>query len=341
MRLLADRHHADLAESLLLLFEDRFGWEVYFPIGREWRDEGIWLLSQGTPDDEGVRKQFLDLDILRHPSDGNHYTEIWQAHPERVQKLVTLEQFRSMQWDYILASVTPNEHTFARLAREVGAKFILQVGNVYQPVDWSQDPLVMASARIPIEGRGVVYHQEFSLDTFRHEALIRTLGGEGCLTWPIVTVSSFVNLFPRTGCYGLWTQAKAVLSEVRWREYGHEGADGFLAPAAAVADAMRASDVIWHDKPHGDGFGHVVHNAFAVGRPVVGHASHYRGQLAEPLWLDGVTSLDLDGPEAEAKVAALLADPQGRARMGEQAALRFQMTVDFEEDAEAVRRLLE
>jgi glycosyltransferase involved in cell wall biosynthesis len=44
---LADRHHADLAESLLKLFEDRFGWEVYFPIGLEWADEGLWDYANG------------------------------------------------------------------------------------------------------------------------------------------------------------------------------------------------------------------------------------------------------------------------------------------------------
>ena len=37
---------------------------------------------------------------------------------------------------------------------------------------------------------------------------------------------------------------------------------------ADVAAAMRDSDVAWHTKIWSDGFGHVIHNWFAVGRPV-------------------------------------------------------------------------
>jgi hypothetical protein len=336
-RLLADRHHADLAESLLLLFEDRFGWEVYFPIGREWRDEGYWMLSAGTPSDEGVRQQFLDLDA-RHAPSGTHevdyFTEAWPQHPQRQHKLVTVRQARMMAWDYVLASVTNNEEGYRRFAREVGAQFILQVGNVFQPVDWSADPIVLASAQIPIprRRRGVIYHQEFSLQTFRHEPPDHL--------WGHPRIASFVNLFPRTGCYSDWLAARQMWAFPEWREYGIDTADGVIQPASAVGDAMRLADFIWHDKPYGDGYGHVIHNAFAVGRPVIGHATHYAGQLAGPLW-DRSTGIMLEDSDWLTQLRAVWADPVKHLSMCAAAATRFREMVDFEADAAAVLTVLQ
>jgi hypothetical protein len=336
VRLLADRHHADLAESLLILFEDRLGIEVYFPVGREWYDAGIWTLSKGTPNDEGVRRQFLDL-TEAHTEAADHYTERWPAHPERVQKLVTLEQFRSRPFDFVLASVSNHEQTFAALARQVGARFLYHVGNVFQEVDWSADPLVVATARIPIQGRGVVVHQEFSLETFRHEPPLEPTIGPLARTAPLV--ASFVNCFPATGCYPWWKEAQTQLP-FEYREFGISGADGILSPASRVADAMRMADFIWHDKPWGDGFGHVVHNAFAVGRPVIGHAGHYAGQLADPLWIPGVTYIELAQQDPWGEIERVAMDHELHRRMSSAAATRFREVVDFSHDAELVRKLL-
>ena len=43
IRILADFHHHALWESLRLVFEERFGWELYRPIGMDWFIEGYWL----------------------------------------------------------------------------------------------------------------------------------------------------------------------------------------------------------------------------------------------------------------------------------------------------------
>jgi hypothetical protein len=43
-KVLADWHHPALWESLSILFEDRFGWELYSPMGLEWTKHG-WTLE--------------------------------------------------------------------------------------------------------------------------------------------------------------------------------------------------------------------------------------------------------------------------------------------------------
>ena len=115
---------------------------------------------------------------------------------------------------------------------------------------------------------------------------------------------------------------------------------------------MRASDVAWHTKVWSDGFGHVIHNWFAVGRPVVGFAGYYQGdprynllpQLAGPLWVEGETSFNLDGlshDEVAGVIDRLYNDPDLRLRMGENAASRFREIVNFDEEEQAIRRMFE
>lgn len=310
VRVLADRHHADLAESLLKLFEDRFGWEVYFPIGLEWAEARLWDYANGNPD---VTRQFLGLDA-NHSLKGDHYEEVWPQHPGRVQKLVTLAQFRAMHWDYILASVTQHEAMYQQLADELGAVAILQVGNVGQPVDWGLSHRVMAAANVDLKGPGVIYHPEFDTHAYRP--------GQG----DPKRITSFMNCLPDAGiAYLDWTQLQALLPEFTFREYGILGRDGILA-TEAIGDEMRAAGWAFHDKPQGDGYGFVIHQWAAVGKPLIGRRSWYRGKLAEPLWEHAI---DLDEGVEQAAERIRSGPPPVESRLP-----------DFDAEAEAIRRLL-
>jgi glycosyltransferase involved in cell wall biosynthesis len=105
---------------------------------------------------------------------------------------------------------------------------------------------------------------------------------------------------------------------------------------------MRDSDVAWHTKQWSDGFGHVIHNWFAVGRPVFGYAGYYASQLAGPLWVEGVTSFDLEGKSPDDVVrllAELRQDEERHLRMSEAAAARFREVVNFDDEAEQIRAM--
>ena len=88
----------------------------------------------------------------------------------------------------------------------------------------------------------------------------------------------------------------------------------------------------------GDGFGHVIHNWAAIGRPLIGHASHYAGKLAEGLWEDGVTCIDLDR-HGVGELPGLL-DSLDNVAMGRAIRDRFESLVDYDEEAEQIRALL-
>jgi hypothetical protein len=347
MRLLVDYHHHDLWESLELLAA-RLGWTLVRPMGMEWFEQGYWNFERQWHGD-AVAKQYLTPwgSDERDPVSGLHRR--YDASHHRWQNLVTLEEARVLWPDVVMASVAHNHEGLARFAREIGASFGLHLGNVrFAAQDMAEDRWDLADFGIltsimpgPVPKPHVVVHQEFDLDDFRHETPEPN---------DRMVVSSFVNCFPENyNAYAGWKAVAAQRRQYDWRVYGAYGqvpqdeyAAGNLNECRLVGDAMRASDVAWHTKQWSDGFGHVIHNWFSVGRPVIGHEAYYKDQLAGPLWQEGVTSFDITDKTVE-DVTTLLDrlhdDTDLRLRMGENAAARFREVVDFDEEEQAIRDL--
>lgn len=319
MRALVDKHHADLFYSLQLL-GDRLGWDIYTPMGHEWWDEGYWQFGQGYGDDR-LARQFLSI--------SNPYTD--PHHPGRPIHGITLERAKRMTWDYVIATVQDNQRGFARFASEVGAKYVLQVGNTNQDVDWGLDPLALVSSEVPIRGKGLLYHQELEAETtFR----FRDLPADRAV------VRSFVNCFPSTPCYLPFTEAQRLLPDFAFFNHGIDGDN--IERTSDIAELMAGSGWGWHDKVQGDGFGHVLHGWAAVGRPLIGHAAHYRGLMGEMFWDNLVTCVDLDRytlTEAMGLVREITSDRAQHEQMSHEIRRRFD-TIDYAAEAEAIRALL-
>lgn len=338
IRVLADFHHHALWQSYVLLCR-RFGWELYRPIGMDWFTEWYWNFEREWHGDR-VARQYLE------PWGSDETFPEWSEradhkNPGETFRMVTLEQFHDQTWDVVISSLPPNDRGFAKLAAGKGAKFVSQVGNQGQTISYELDPIILASASgVPIPGRGLIYHQEFSLDTFRYEPPV----GFG-------PFASFVNCFPETPEYPRFVELAKGHPGLDCRVYGSYGsapkddlAEADIVATPDIADAMREAGAIYHAKYWSDGFGHVIHNAFAVGRPVIGSFRYYRDKLAAPLWVEGKTSYDIDRmsrDEIAATVRGLRADPDRYRAMCEAAAARFREVVDFDGEAEAIRGLLE
>ena len=331
MRVLADRHHADLLESLALLFCDRLGGELYTPVGHEWWDEGYWRFGEVFGDDR-LARQYLTLNEQWREVEPGLFVTFDQHQPHRPIYGVTLGAAREMAWDFTCATVQENQAGFARFARERDARYLLQVGNTRQQIDWGLDPLVLNASEMPILGRGVAIGQEFdAVRTFRYRPPQYQ-----------ERVASFVNLLPLIPqSWSFYEELARLLPGYRFRSFGHECPDGLLRPVAAIADEMARTGWAFHDKVTGDGFGHVIHNWAAVGRPLIGHASYYSGQKAEVFWQDGVTCIDLDQhPPREAAEIIGGTSPEQHREMCEAIRATFDATVDFAADAERVREML-
>lgn len=314
--------------------------ELFRPIGMEWFDSGYWAINN----QRDTAAQFLDygsqpLDATPGLNDiiGSDPGGVYRVYDPGMQtrhKACTLDYFKNNKFDYVIASIPAHVPVFERLIAEFQphAKLIVQMGNNWNFDNYSGYNVLASLAPQPVPDgcNALFYHQEFDLDIF-------------CDT-PISgarRVYSFINVIQNTGIG--WEDYKALkraMERTGWdfKAFGGQCPDGNMTGAHELASKMRQASFIFHVKPGGDGYGHIIHNAYAVGRPVITRSSHYRGQLAEQLLVPG-TFIDLDRysiDEVRMILQNLVLDPDALVNIGKMAANRFDDVVDFKRDAEEV-----
>lgn len=343
MKVITDAIHADLLESIHILFEDRFGWEVYVPVGMEWYDRKVWNFERERLGD-AVAHQFLDHHGEDIPSDQGFILRPGTTHPSRWTRMVTWEQAMDMPWDIVLSTLVENDMGWAQFARDVGATFGVQVGNQGANANWMAAKFAMLSVTTP----GFVpfmphvyYHQEFSLESFAPDP-------DGMDVIP-GTIRSFVQCM---SCSAGYDRFQALARAEDWWDagwYGHcEPFDdlwrGNNPTTMQVADRMREAQVGWHWKEWSDGYGHVIHNWAAIGRPLLVTADYYRDKLAGPLLVEGQGSFDIrrrTDQEIRDLVERLTSDYTFWQEQAHAMAARFQAVVNFDEEAAEIRAMIE
>ena len=123
--------------------------------------------------------------------------------------------------------------------------------------------------------------------------------------------------------------------------HGHQGHDGFLFPLSKIADAMAASTFVWHIKR--EGYGHIIHNAFAAARPAITRIKDYEGYTAAPMLADGETCVDIADGRAEDNAAKIrrYAQPEEHLRLCANIRERFKRMVNFDAEEPAIREFME
>lgn len=340
-----DFHHASLLQSLILLFEKRLGGMIYRPIGRRWYDEGFWNVYQHP----ATVTQFLDINGAT--PDGtrplNQIVDtgppgVYQCHDidsDMVNRAITLEYFEKMPFDFVLATIPSHIEPFKRLIAKYKpeAKLIFQIGNAWT-TDAGTAPNVMASARIdnvPAEINFVEYHQEFDLDIFRPQ----TSKNER-------NILSFINVYDTQAHFQhdwrLFETLEKLLPEWQFASYGGQCRDGAMHGTKNLAKRMSEARFVWHVKAGGDGYGHVIHNAYAMGIPPIVKQSYYAGKLAGDLMEDGTTCINIDGLNPNQIITKIEHYNQNDRyeTMRQNVYNVFKQKVDFDRDAENIKRFL-
>lgn len=348
MRVLTDFHHSSLLRSIIMLFQDRLGHEVYRPIGLEWFEQGYWAIN----DQFDTAKQYLSLEQGYMPADGTPALNKTQSIPSNLRDIgfykcqepggyshlaVTLDFFKKHRFDILIASMPQHIEPFKKLIAQYqpNAKLIFQVGNRW---DFSQlkGMNVLASTLPEMTDNDVnvqFYHQEFSLHDFAFSPLIASK-----------RIYSYINILQQSGGWNDFAELERLLKPkgFEFKSYGGQCRDGNITGAPALGRSMRDAMFIFHVKPGGDGFGHIIHNAYATGRPVITRPSDYKHTLASELLVDG-TFIDLDklGREKAAKEILRLKDSVfDLLAMGEKASQRFREVVNYDKEAKDIKQWL-
>lgn len=336
-RILVDRHHAGLYRSLQLLFEDRLDVELFTPVGHEWWDEGYWRFGQVFGDDRLAQQYLVPEGHGWTEGPPGYYITQDEEYPDNDIFGITLAHAREMNWWGAMATVQENQYGFQRFAEEQGSRYMYQVGNTRQDVQWQLEPLalVSAEAEIPEGATAVRYLQEFDTTVWRPWSASHVQP---------LRIASFVNSLPMMPAeWDRFTTIRGLLPEFEFLCHGHHGTDERVVPNTRIAEVMASCAFGWQDKPTGDGFGHVLFGWAAVGRPLIGTARFYNGQLGAPLWDDGVTSINLDGLgplEVAERIREVASNPARWESMAQAMRERAAGLIDFDADAERIRAFL-
>lgn len=373
-----DFHHASLLNSLIMLFEDRLDGKVYRPIGTEWHEEGYWKIY----DHPATVQQFLGLggatpvmpedgtrplnEFVSHEFDYKTQTTVYNCKDIETggtNKAITFRGFMSMHFDIVIASIPQHIEPFRRLCNEHPShpKLIYQIGNAWNISDAEARLLdgVMASARVPFIGTKIgyngqpltmiTYHQEFDLSVFNYDAprmMTMPVSGEKHL-WPNRTISSFVNCFSEASIFqfdwAIFQAIEAKMTDFSFYSFGGQCRDGAAHGIHQLADRIKDSRFIWHTKYGGDGYGHIIHNAAACGRPLIVRREYYWGKMAEDLLVDGVTCIAIDGLSIEQIIdrIKMYNEEERYIEMSRRLHERFKEVVNFDAEFEAIKSFLQ
>lgn len=277
MKIFCDRHHQSLWESLQLLFEKRLGHELFHPYGMDWFPEH-WALARPYGDNIDTAKQFLASGV---PTDGTAV-----INPTRG---ISFDDFKKTPFDIIIASYYPHIEIYERLRQryQPQAKLIAQYGN-----EWPIHPLCKnllsstAPFQIPSNINACWYHQEINQAVFKPYN-----------AFPSRRITSFSNAMPLNDLFKQdwqdFLQLESLLPDFEMKSFGGGCRNGSLSQED-VAKEMNNSQWIVHFKKGGDGFGHVLHSAFACGVPVIYKGSQYKGKLGGELLIHLETGIDIE-----------------------------------------------
>ena len=252
--------------------------------------------------------------------------------PGVTQRAITFDGFKQTKFDLILSSIPQHFQPFERLRTcfQPHAKHIFYAGNAHWPLPSNVQNL-MANT-LPLGGENVhhvVCHQEFDLSVFKYKPYLN----------PKPTINSYVH-FPESET--LW---KSVGLDWPFRFVGKTLAslDETVVESMALAQCMQESAFTWHIKPGGEGFGHILFNSFAVGRPVITNFADYKGTAGAALLKDGVTAINTNGrtPQDLHQQLEWAASLGVHANLCQATYDRFQNVVNFDNDAKKVRQFLE
>lgn len=344
-KILSDFHHSGLYYSLHLTLEKRLGYELYRPVGMEWFPDW-WRIAAPYNDAIDTAKQYLSLDQRYRPIDGTpplntlretkptHYEIAEQSHGY-IQKAITLEQFKDMDIDVIIASIPDHAITYKKLRDQYKpkAKLIFQVGNMFNELeslirDGHVKNLMASIKPFDTKVHSVFYHQEVDQDVFKVADPARAEN----------KISSFVIGLPNEQ---LFLDLKKEVSEYEMTAYASKYAP-FVQTTREMADIMARSKFGLHIKPRGDGFGHVIYSWAFMGRPIITNFADYRDKLAGELLIDGSTAINTENrtPKEIAEIIRNI-DKDRYKKMCASMYIATQYKVGYEKEAQQIRQFFD
>jgi len=316
MNVFCDMHHGGLYYSMHLLWEKRLEATLYTMGGMEWYKQGYWRIL----DNVHTASQYLECDPRAREGKNSF-----------ALNKITLDQFKAMKFDYIVASMQSHEDPFIMLRGKYQpqAKLIRQCGNAGENVGQKIPNIMNATAQKFNVPNIVTTREEFNLDDF-HYAEPKNHD----------VITSLLHYMPSWKFYPKYVQLRKNLGGFKWKQYGVGNEQGCCAEND-LSDVLRDAAFVYHCKYPADGYGHNVHHALACGRPLIINYNDYKHTISGPLLEPDVTCIDLDSVENVSRKILEYSEPKRHKEMCEAVFKRFKEVVDFDKEEQDFRKFLE
>lgn len=303
------------------------------PFGRAWWDAGL-----RHPDDNWETGQ------LAFMSRALEYPTFFSTHdPDRIQtlshpigRMLTYDEARDRGKEvrFVISSQHDTQKFLSEFTKEYcpNATYVRQAGNPSEHVWFTKHLLssdIQTYEKATAEGKhAVLYHQEFP-------AVYRPLGRP----WRCVRqYTNWAHQDEKNRAFYLWFKQCAEEVGLTCYENGRGGEDGEVDYHSEMVERFGDS-MFTLQRKHWDGYGMIVHQSYACGRPVICFENDYKGKMAGLLMEDMKTAVfinnDADYTKKKLQAACAIA-PQ----MEEAAYKRFKEVVDFDRDEERIRTWL-
>lgn len=335
MNILCDFHHADLWWSHYLIFEKGLGHKLFRPRGMEWYERGFFF-----PNNIDIARQFLFFSLHQQPKGSNNWVGMetingCQYYPSF--NTLSFEEFKYEQIDIIVPTISSHQDPFFKLREtfKPGAKLFRENGNVGElhSIDSRYDNLLTSDIESFTHAKvknKVLYHQRFDEGIFSYRPIVNK-NKIGC----------FLPTFRHVeGGLDFVNDHLSLMPEVEFIDYGVNSAGGYINTKQDFANKMNEVGLVWHIKRQGDGFGHVIHNAFALGRPPIVIGKHYENRIAANLMEDGKTCVFIDEHDVEGNVRKIRAAINNLEALSEASRLRFR-TIDYDSELKEIAAFLD
>jgi predicted small secreted protein len=361
MKIFVDLHHFDLYYSLQLLAK-RLGWELYRPIGLEWKTEGYWNIGNDSEFTEcmlstqdgrcnEILSQYKTLEgknwavfSLHLPrigsitSNGDGLYDVEDKSKDVYQQGITLEAFKNTKFDVIISSLPQHFPLFEKLREryQPQAKHIFHHAAIgWQMPDGVKNVMVNSIPTQPLNDLHCIsYKQEFDLQIFKkHPPTV------------LNQVHSYVH-YPQTESFWKELDIANVSNNSAWnlkfigKTLGP--LDEIVIRSVDLASAIRNSAWTLHIKLGGESYGHVLHNSFAISRPVIINGDDFKDTSAGELLTDK-TCIDISRCSIHEIQKKLIkaSHYDEYYNMCINVMQRFKEVVNFDEDADRVRKFME
>jgi hypothetical protein len=378
---LHDPHHAMLSQSLVYLFELRLGIELYRPKGREWYDRGFYwhpieaeAIANLTPSsDNECCPQAPDQFAWQKTSATGYFDQ-----DNLLSRWLPFDRLKEV--DYLICTSDRNEQRFADLKRnfKLNARIIRYIGNREEDCNIDNfDIGLFATLKYYEHFRNLkpcmLFHPEFSTELYSFSPppiepkFLRSFlnfqhhhreAGSPWERW-----QQYAGYANEAGAYsimhGLGTPPPGVEVELdvildtcfdrmgrpdlkdrsKWPDLRFN--QGEPQSHKQIAELMKLSNLVLHIKRGSEGYGYVIHNLAAMGRPPIIEYDAYRHLSARAFLQHKETCLYVTGHDpTDFENLRWALEPENNLKMSKALYDRFTNEVNFPAEAAKLKALL-